>query len=153
MQNTNRRSFIMQKKLVKKCGVLLMAGVILASGIGVNKNYAHAQNVGGITVNATLSDGRKTEKTTGTLIVSNGPARELSIETRIYYRFDKKAYYHVEGPRSSYATRYSVTSKSQRTPVTVDMCYGKYKVSYNSVTWDPIKTIGARKAGVNYIKE
>ncbi len=143
----------MQKKLVKKCGVLLMAGVILASGIGVNKNYAHAQNVGGITVNATLSDGKKTEQTTGTLIVSNGPARELSIETRIYYRFDKKAYYHVEGPRSSYATRYSVTSKSQRTPVTVDMCYGKYKVSYNSVTWDPIKTIGARKAGVNYIKE
>ena len=142
----------MQKKLVKKCGVLLMAGVILASGIGVNKNYAHAQNVGGITVNATLSDGRKTEKTTGTLIVSNGPARELSVEARIYYRFNQTGY-DVEGPRSSYATRYSVTSKSQRTPVTVDMCYGKYKVSYNSVTWDPIKTIGARKAGVNYIKE
>ena len=130
-----------------------MAGVILASGIGVNKNYAHAQNVGGITVNATLSDGRKTEKTTGTLIVSNGTARELSVEARIYYRFNQTGYYHVEGPRSSYATRYSVTSKSQRTPVTVDMCYGKFRVRYNSVTWDPIKTIGAKKAGVNYIKE
>lgn len=143
----------MQKKLAQKCGVLLMSGVILASSIGVNKNYAHAQNVGGITVNATLSDGRKTEKTTGTLIVSNGPARELSVEARIYYRFNQTGYYHVEGPRSSYATRYSVTSKSQRTPVTVDMCYGKFRVRYNSVTWDPIKTIGAKKAGVNYIKE
>lgn len=143
----------MQKKLAQKCGVLLMSGVILASSIGVNKNYAHAQNVGGITVNATLSDGRKTEKTTGTLIVSNGPAQELSIQTRIYYRFNKKAYYHEEGPKSSCATRYSVTSRAQRTPVTVDMCYGKYRVSYNSVTWEPIKTIGSKKTGVTFIEE
>lgn len=144
---------MLKNKLLKKCSVFFMASALLVSGFGANKTFAHAQNVGGITVNATLSDGRKTEKTTGTLIVSNGPARELSVETRIYYRFNKTGYYHVEGPKTSCATRYSVTSKSKRTPVTVDMCYGKYSVSYNSVTWDPIKTIGSKKTGVNYIKE
>jgi hypothetical protein len=144
---------MLKNKLLKKCSVFFMAGALLVSGFGANKTFAHAQNVGGITVNATLSDGRKTEKTTATLIVSSGPPQGLSVEARIYYRFNKKAYYHVEGPKASYAPRYSVTSRAQRTPVTVDMCYGKYRVSYNSVTWEPIKTIGSKKTGVNYIKE
>lgn len=137
-------------KLVKKCGVVLMSGVLLTSSFGVNKNCAKAQNVGGITATASLTDGRKSQTTKATLTIQNGPALDLTVEARIYYRFGTKGYYSTSGSSTVCATSYSRSVTTKHTPATVDMCYGKYRVVYNYTTWNPTKTIGSRVSGVTY---
>lgn len=137
-------------KLVKKYGILLMSGMLLTSAFGGNKNCAYAQDVGGITAKATLTDGRDSEKTKATLKITNGPALDLTVEARIYYRFGTKGYYSTSGSSTLCATSYSKSVTTKHTPATVDMCYGKYKVAYNSTTWNPTKTIGSKVSGVTY---
>ena len=137
-------------KLVKKCGVILMSGVLLTSSFGLNKNCAKAQDVGGITATASLTDGRNSETTKATLSIQNGPALDLTGEARIYYRFGTRGYYSTSGRGTLYATSYSRSVRTTHTPATVYMCYGYYKVTHNYTTWNPTKTIGSKVSGVVY---
>ena len=127
-----------------------MSGMLLASGFGGSTKAVKAQDVGGITVQAYLTDGRDSEQTTATLTIINGPARDLTVEARIYYRFGTGAYYR-KNSSTKQAQSHSRTIATKHTPATVDMCYGKYKVTNSTETWQPTKTIGAKVSGVTYV--
>lgn len=138
------------KKHIKKYGVLLMSGVLLGSSILGGAKVVKAENVGGITAVASLTDGRTSQTTKATLKIQNGPAVDLTVEARIYYRFGTRGYYCTSGVKTMCATSFSKSVSTKHTPATVDMCLGNYSVTYCNSSWSPTKTIGKCKNDVTY---
>lgn len=143
--------------LIKKGAAVALAGMFTLMGTfgGTAKIVQAADKTepgtaAGITYLAKLTDGRTTEKTTASLYVTNGPNADLTVKANIYYRFDDKAYYWTSGEGSKNATSYGKTSEAQRTPVTVDRCYGTYKAVRNGGTWVTSLAIGNLKDGYIY---
>ena len=144
-------------KLVKKGTTVAFAGMLTLMGIfgGTAKIVQAADKTepgtaAGISYLAKLTDGRSKEKTTATLTVTNGPNADLTVKSYIYYRSEKGAFYWTSGEGTKNATSYGRTSETQRTPVTVDRCFGTYRAVRNGGSWVTSLAIGNLKEGYKY---
>lgn len=144
-------------KLIKKGAAVTLAGMFTLMGIfgGTAKIVQAADKsepgeAAHISYLAKLTDGRTKEKTTASLYVTNGPNADLTVKANIYYRFDKRAYYWTSGEGSKNATSYGRTASAQRTPVTVDRCYGTYRAVRNGGSWVTSLAIGDTVTGYTY---
>lgn len=144
-------------KLVKKGTTVAFAGMLTLMGIfgGTAKivqaaDKSESYKEGGITYKIKLTDGRSSEKTTASLYVENGPNADLTVKAYIYYRFDKKAFYWTSGKGTKNATSYGRTASAQRTPVTVDRCYGTYRAIHSGDILSKSLAIGSTVSGYTY---
>ena len=144
------------KKAIRRGGALTLAGVMLLSA-GISGKTAQAKsesvNVGGAIIEASVSDGRSSGKTTAKIVVKSGPTISLSAEARIYYRFDKKAYYATSGKSTSTAISLSKTVEKYRAGAEVDQCKGMFSAYYNNTSWSKPVPVGELKSGYTYTKD
>ncbi|MDE7424528.1 MAG: hypothetical protein K2N51_12715 [Lachnospiraceae bacterium] len=152
----------MEKKQNKKTNVkkgtritiaLVMALSILLSLVG-KSSMAHVEakemKAGGVTVNATLTDGRSSGKTTAKLKVTNGPTIGLTAQAAIYYRFGDKGYYTESDKKSTTSVELSVSVEKLRAGAEVDQCRGYYSITYLTAKTSDDIYIGTLKSGWTY---
>lgn len=153
-QDTKRVS-----KGIKCAGALALMGMVLISSLA-SGNVAHAKdnvtdpvNVGGVHVEARVTDGRKSGKTTASIRVLDGPPISLAVEAKIYYRFNKSGYYTTSGRVSRSVPNLSKSVEKKRAGAEVDVCRGIYHAGYNASSWDRTLSVGKEKSGVKYKRE
>lgn len=144
------------KKTILRRGVGVAMAFAMVLSLAGNSSVAHAKSqegkVDGVSVKATVTDGRSSGKTKATLTVTNGPALGLQVESRIYYRFGEFAFYVTSEQQTRTATSFSLTATKGHAGAEVDQCRGIFRTRYMDGVWDPTINIGTLNPNKTYIK-
>lgn len=161
-ESTDQEVIYMKKKQNKKTNVkrgtgvtmaiIMVLSMVLSLAGKSSMAYVEAKEmkVGGVTVNATLTDGRSSGKTTAKLQVTNGPTIGLTAQSTIYYRFGKNGYFTKSAKKSTTSVELSVSVEKLKAGAEVDQCRGYYSITYLLATASDNISVGTLKSGWTY---